>query len=239
MPIPQNCPPILCADDRKSCRLFAASFTGLRTCQRSHIPQCAVIVAKTISSLKIQLSGRSYPPLCPKGLSLHGILASILLEGFHYCEGVWPYDAKLWRVTSHFISFIAYSLQPFFLFPLKVMLGLVVLSLCIAQCAVSPAAAAVSAPSASITHLIMPTADAPLAAESAQDYIAEATADLVPELPGWGKLDFDLYSGYASRCFVPCSYSPVVGHPASVCAEQMFMVPMNLALCPLLPSSLA
>ncbi|CAL8472304.1 g11846 [Coccomyxa elongata] len=44
----------------------------------------------------------------------------------------------------------------------------------------------------------MPTADAPLAAESAQDYTAEATGDLVPELPGWGKLDFDLYSGYVT-----------------------------------------
>ena len=72
-------------------------------------------------------------------------------------------------------------------------------ALCITQCAVSPAAAAVSAPSASLTRLVMPTADAPLAAGTAQEYTAEATGDLVPELPGWGKLDFDLYSGYASR----------------------------------------
>ncbi|KAK9905794.1 hypothetical protein WJX75_006411 [Coccomyxa subellipsoidea] len=43
----------------------------------------------------------------------------------------------------------------------------------------------------------MPTAEGPAAAEASDGgYTAEALADFVDELPGWGKPNFDLYSGY-------------------------------------------
>jgi len=85
------------------------------------------------------------------------------------------------------------------------MIRIIVVLLCFAQWTVSPAAAAIGAPSVSMTHLVLPTAEAPSEAEASKGYTAAALADSVDELPGWGKLDFKLYSGYASRCLSNCT----------------------------------
>jgi hypothetical protein len=95
---------------------------------------------------------------------------------------------------------------------MKGMLAIVVTWLCIAQWTVSAAVTPVGAPSASMTHLIMPTAEGPAAAEASDGgYTAEALADFVDELPGWGKPNFDLYSGYAARCLDSCISFPSTG----------------------------
>lgn len=88
---------------------------------------------------------------------------------------------------------------------MKTVLAIIVALYCIAQWTSRRTGAAVVAPSPSLTHLRLPTAEAPLAAESSKGYTAQALADSVDELPGWGKLDFNLYSGYASRWANACN----------------------------------
>lgn len=84
--------------------------------------------------------------------------------------------------------------------------GLFALILLILQCQTQQAAGYIPArgPVASVSlarpQPIEPSAEAPgPGVDSNLGYTAEALKDKIPELPAWGKLDFGLYSGYASR----------------------------------------
>ena len=127
-------------------------------------------------------------------------------------QGLWCFarvEPSTRGTRTRALDFLKY----FVLFdPMKGMLAIVVTWLCIPQWTVSAAVTPVGAPSASMTHLIMPTAEGPAAAEASDGgYTAEALADFIDELPGWGKPDFDLYSGYAARCLDSCISFPSTG----------------------------